>query len=83
MRSSTRIVLAVLLAFVPALRAGEPSTTNPVGYERRDIEGFTVYVGMSVLHQSDDGFQRAPLTALEGAPPDWKPFLYMKSGSKT
>src|SRR5438270_861737 len=39
MRSSTRIVVAVFLAFAAVLRADDgPAKRNPDGYERRDVE---------------------------------------------
>jgi len=75
MRCRTRIVLALFLAFAPAVRAGDK---NPNGYERRDVEGFTVFVGMSVLQQPHDGFQRAPITALERELNDLKRILHPK-----
>src|SRR5438045_7558695 len=79
MRPSTRIVLAVFLAFATALRADDgPAKRNPDGYERRDVEGFTVYVGMSVLEQQRDGFQRPPLKALECELNDLKRILHPK-----
>jgi hypothetical protein len=79
MRSSTRIVLAVVLAAVPALQADNiPAKKHPDGYERRNLEGFTVYVGISVLQQTHDGFQRPPLKALEAELSDLKRILHPK-----
>src|SRR5262245_23651056 len=80
MRSGTRIVVAVFFAFVPALRADDaPESKHPRGYERRDLEGFTVYVGLSVLHQQSDGFQREPLKALETELNDLNRILHPKT----
>jgi hypothetical protein len=79
MRTSTRIAVAVFLALAPALRADDlPTKKHPDGYERRDLEGFTVYVGISVLHQPHDGFQRPPLKALETELNDLKRILHPK-----
>lgn len=79
MRTSTRIAVAVFLAFAPAVRADDlPAKSNPDGYERRDLDGFTVYVGMSVLQQAHDGFHRAPITALERELNDLKRILHPK-----
>jgi len=38
---------------------------TPAGYERRDIEGFTVYVNKTVLQQPVDPWGRRPLSVLE------------------
>jgi hypothetical protein len=80
MRCRTRIVLALLLAAAPALQADDdvPTKKHPDGYERRDLEGFTVYAGISVLQQQHDGFQRPPLKALETELNDLKRILHPK-----
>jgi hypothetical protein len=79
MRSPTRIVVAVFLALAASLRAGDlPAKKHPDGYERRDLEGFTVYVGISVLEQQHYGFQRPPLKALESELNDLKRILHPK-----
>src|SRR5438067_471568 len=57
MRSRTRLVLAAFLLLASILRAGAADKI-PDGYERRDVEGFTVYVGISVLRQPHDRFGR-------------------------
>lgn len=80
MRFPTRIVVALLLAAVSAVQADDNLATkkHPDGYERRDLEGFTVYVGISVLQQQHDGFQRPPLKALESELNDLKRILHPK-----
>jgi hypothetical protein len=48
------------LAYGAELPGGTPS-----GYERRDIEGFTVYVNKEVIQQGADRWGRQPLSVLE------------------
>ena len=77
MRSRTRLVLAAFLLLASTLRAGAADKI-PDGYERRDVEGFTVYVGVSVLHQPNDGFGQPTLTCLERELNDLKRILHPK-----
>src|SRR5437868_11951430 len=61
----------LILFFLAALATGSlaygadlPGGT-PTGYERREMEGFTVYVNEKVLKHPFDRFGRQPLTVLE------------------
>jgi hypothetical protein len=56
--------LAALATTSLAYGAELPGGT-PDGYERRDIEGFTVYVNKQVLQQPADRWGRQPITVLE------------------
>jgi hypothetical protein len=64
-------VWGLILFFLAALattslaRGAEPPGRVPDGYERREIEGFTVYVNSEVLQQKFDRFGRQPLAPLE------------------
>ena len=60
----------LILFFLAALATGSlaygadlPGGT-PAGYERRDLEGFTVYVNQEVFKHPTDRWGRQPLTIL-------------------
>jgi len=77
-------VWGLVLFFLSALAAGslaygaEPSHGAPEGYERRNLEGFTVYVNRQVLSHNADGFGRRPLDVLERELGDLKRILVPK-----
>jgi hypothetical protein len=74
----------LVLFFLSALAASslasgaEPATGAPEGYERRNLEGFTVYVNRQVLTHNADGFGRRPLDVLERELGDLKRILVPK-----
>jgi len=74
----------LILFFLAALATtslaygGDLPGGTPDGYERREIEGFTVYVNKQVLKQPFDRWGRQPLSVLERELNDPESFLFCK-----
>jgi hypothetical protein len=74
----------LVLFFLAALATGslaygaELPGGTPKGYERRDIEGFTVYVNNKVFQQPTDRWGRQPLRVLESELNDLRRILVPK-----
>ena len=75
--SAGRLAAFALLILVPILRADPPAKT-PDGYEKVNLEGFTVYANLRVTGQAHDGFHRPPLRVLENELNDLKRILHPK-----
>jgi hypothetical protein len=66
------------LASGSVARAADPSMATPAGYERRTLEGFTVFANQQMLDRPVDRFGRRPLDVLEKELNDLKRILVPK-----
>jgi hypothetical protein len=72
------LLFLAMLVFGSLASAGEPGMATPHGYERRNVEGFTVFASQEVLARTADRHGRLPLDVLGKELNDLKRILVPK-----